>query len=79
MKVFFEEMRAERETRHEEIKATLRSGLKEIFEAITGASWESIEAREEKAKALPEKTEACLVEYVRLRFAVDCQVILVYL
>jgi hypothetical protein len=48
-------MKADRE----EMMATLRSGLKEIFTAITGASWESIEAREEKVKALPETTEAC--------------------
>jgi hypothetical protein len=47
--------KAERKAHREEMMA----GLKEIFTAITGASWESIEAREVKVKALPETTEAC--------------------
>jgi hypothetical protein len=46
----------------EEVMATIRKGQEELIQAITGASWESIEARDEKVKALPEKTEACLVE-----------------
>jgi hypothetical protein len=43
----------------EEIMATIRSGLKEMINAITGDSQESTEACEEKVKALPEMTEAC--------------------
>jgi hypothetical protein len=42
-----------------EMKATIRSGQKEMINAITGASRESTVACEDKTKALPETTVAC--------------------
>jgi seryl-tRNA synthetase len=51
----------QRETKadKEEMMATIRSGLKEMINAITSDSQESTEACEEKVKALPETTGAC--------------------
>jgi hypothetical protein len=62
MNAYYDRQKARLDARREEMRADreeMMAGLKEIFKAITGASWESTEAREEKVKALPETTEAC--------------------